>query len=67
VGVHRRWSQIVTVRAMTITADSLLSRPNCGCDGGYDVAVKGLNVVVIFQDGGSMWLSCINTLLLVVH
>ena len=35
-----------TVRAMTITTDSLLLRPKCGYDGGYDVAVKGLSVVV---------------------
>ena len=31
------------MRAMTITADSLLSRPKCGYDGGYDVTVKGLD------------------------
>ena len=30
---------------MTITVDSLLSRPKLDCDWGYDVAVKGLNVV----------------------
>ena len=35
-----------TVRAMTITVDSLLPRPKCGCNRGYDVAVKGLSVVV---------------------
>jgi hypothetical protein len=35
-----------TVRAMTITVDSLLPRPKCSCEGGYDVAVKGLSVVV---------------------
>jgi hypothetical protein len=36
-----------TVKAMTITADSLLSRPKLDCDVGYDVAVKGLSVVVM--------------------
>jgi hypothetical protein len=35
-----------TVRAMTITVDSLLLRLKFGCDRGYDVAVIGLNVVV---------------------
>jgi hypothetical protein len=35
-----------TVTAMTITVDSLLSRPKLDCDRGYDVAVKGLSVVV---------------------
>ena len=34
-----------TVKAMTITVDSLLPRPKLDCDWGYDVAVKGLNVV----------------------
>ena len=38
-----------TVRAMTITANSLLPRPKCSCDGGYDVAMKGLSVVVILS------------------
>jgi len=46
VSVHHRWSQIATVRAMTITIDSLLLKMKFGCDGGYDVAVKGLNIVV---------------------
>ena len=36
-----------TVKAMTITVDSLLPRPKLDCDWGYDVAVKGLSVVVI--------------------
>ena len=35
-----------TVKAMTITVDSLPPRPKCGYDGGYDVAVKGPSVVV---------------------
>ena len=33
------------VKVMAITVDSLLSRPKLDCDWGYDVAVKGLNVV----------------------
>ena len=32
--------------AMTITVDSLLPRLKLDCDGGYDVAMKGLSVVV---------------------
>ena len=35
-----------TVKAMTITADSLLPRPKLDCDRGYDVAMKGPSVVV---------------------
>ena len=35
------------VKDMTITIDSLQPRPKCGCDGGYDVAVKDLSAVVI--------------------
>jgi hypothetical protein len=34
------------LKAMTITIDSLPPRPKCGCDGGYNVAVKGPSVVV---------------------
>jgi hypothetical protein len=34
------------VRAMTNTVDNLLPRPKFDCDGGYDMAVIGLNVVV---------------------
>ena len=34
------------VRAMVITADSLLLRPKLDCDEGYDVAVKGPSVIV---------------------
>ena len=45
--VHCSQAQIPTVMAMTITADSLLPKPKCGCDGGYDVAMKGLSVVVL--------------------
>ena len=37
---------MVMVKAMTITVDSLLPRPKCGYDGVYNVAVKGLSVVV---------------------
>jgi hypothetical protein len=37
---------MATVKAMTITVDSLLPRPKLNCDVGYDVAVKGASVVV---------------------
>ena len=37
---------MVTVKAMTITVDSLLPRPKLDCDVGYDVAVKDASVVV---------------------
>ena len=43
---HPSRSQIATVTAMTITADSLLPRPKLDCDRGYDVAMKGASVVV---------------------
>jgi hypothetical protein len=39
---------------MTIAADSLLLRPKLDYDGGYDVAVKGLNVVMCNQST-SFW------------
>ena len=35
-----------TVKAMTITADSLLPRLKLDCDVGYHVAMKGASVVV---------------------
>ena len=35
-----------TVKAMTITVDSLLPRPKLDCDVGYDAAVKSASVVV---------------------
>ena len=35
-----------TVKAMTITVDSLLLRPKLDCDMGYDIDVKGVSVVV---------------------
>ena len=38
------------VKAMTITVNSLLSRPKLDCDVGYDVAVKGASVVVYQED-----------------
>ena len=38
---------MVTVRAMTITIDSSLSRPKLDCDVGYDAVVKGVIVVVL--------------------
>jgi hypothetical protein len=47
VSVHRSWSQMPTVNAMTITVDSLLPRPKLDCNVGYDAAVKGASVVVI--------------------
>ena len=31
---------------MSITVDSLLSRPKLDCDVGYDIAVKGTSVAV---------------------
>jgi hypothetical protein len=40
---------MVTMKAMTITIDSLLPRPKLDCDVGYDVAVKGASVVVSVQ------------------
>jgi hypothetical protein len=43
------------VMAMTITADSLLPRSKLDYDGGYDVAMKGLNVVV--KEGTSLILA----------
>ena len=44
--VHRSQSQMPTVRAMTITVDSLLPRPKLDCDMGYDVAMKSASAVV---------------------
>jgi hypothetical protein len=41
---------MVTVKAMTITIDSLLSRPKLDCDVGYNVVVKGANVVVLITN-----------------
>ena len=38
---------MATVKAMTITVDSLLPRPKLDCDVGYNTAVKGASVVVI--------------------
>jgi hypothetical protein len=35
-----------TVKATTITVDSLLPRLKLDCDVGYDAAVKGMSVVV---------------------
>ena len=46
VSVYRSQSQIATVRAIIITADSLLPRPKLDYDKGYDVAVEGPSVVV---------------------
>ena len=44
------------VKAMTITIDSLLPRPKLDCDVGYDVAMKGLSVVVFATWGCSIHL-----------
>ena len=46
VSVHRSQSQMVTVKAMTITVDSLLPRLKLDCDVGYGTTVKGASVVV---------------------
>ena len=35
---------------LTITIDSLLSRPKLDCDVGYNVVVKGASVVVYQED-----------------
>jgi len=45
--VHPNRSQMPTAMAMTITADSLLLSLKLYYDGGYDVVVKGLSVVVV--------------------
>ena len=50
VSVHHSRSQMATVKAMTITIDSLLLRPKLDCDMGYDTAVKGASVVVSVLD-----------------
>jgi hypothetical protein len=42
---------MVTVKAMIITVDSLLSRSKLDCDVGYDATVKGAGVVVIVGFG----------------
>jgi hypothetical protein len=47
VSVHRSRSQMPTVKAMTITINSLPSRLKLDCDVGYDAAVKGASVVVL--------------------
>jgi hypothetical protein len=47
VSVHCSRSQMVTLKAMTITVDSLLPRPKLDCDVGYDMAAKGASVVVL--------------------
>jgi hypothetical protein len=36
---------MMTVKAMTITVDSVLPRLKLDCDVGYDVAVKGASVL----------------------
>ena len=47
---------MATVKAMTITVDSLLPRLKLNYDVGYDVAVKGASVVVLTQ--WHMYLPC---------
>jgi hypothetical protein len=47
--VYRSRSQMPTVRAMTITADNLLSRLKLDYDRGYNMAVKGLSVLVFIK------------------
>jgi hypothetical protein len=47
--------------AMTITVDGLLPRPKLGCDGRYNMVVKGLNVVVSLSH--CHWLTCDLTLM----
>jgi hypothetical protein len=42
---------MVTVKAMIITVDSLLSRSKLDCDVGYAATVKGAGVVVIVGFG----------------
>ena len=44
--VHPNRSQMPTAMAMTITADSLLREAKIRLRWGYDVAVKGLSIVV---------------------
>ena len=43
-----------TVKAMTITVDSLLPRPKLDYDMGYDAAIKGASVVVLVRLVGSI-------------
>ena len=40
---------MLTVKAMTITIDSLLPRPKLDYYVGYDTAVKGASVAVVFS------------------
>jgi hypothetical protein len=46
VSVHCSRSQMLTVKAMTITIDSLLPRLQLDCDVGDDAAIKDASVVV---------------------
>ena len=46
---------MATVKAMTITVDSLVPRPKLDCNVGYDVVVKGASVVV-YLSLGKQWL-----------
>ena len=40
---------MATVKAMTITIDSLLPRPKLDYDVGYDATMKGASVVVCYR------------------
>ena len=46
VNVRHSRAQMPTVKAMTITVDSLLPMPKLDCDVGYDAVVKGVSVVM---------------------
>jgi len=46
--LHHSWSEMAMMMAMTITVDSLLPRPKLDYDVGYDAAMKGASVVVIY-------------------
>ena len=43
---------MATVKAMTITVDSLLPRLKLDCNVGYNTAVKGASVVVMVRSLG---------------
>jgi len=40
---------MATVKAITITVDSLLPRLKLDCDVGYDMAMKGVSVAVVYS------------------
>ena len=47
-------SEIATVMATSITADSLLPMPKLDCNVGYDAAMKGASVVVVSPKSGKL-------------